>query len=95
MRFVLGRTNALDGVVPTCGSEAGTSRNLAIVQCSSKRYTRSITAVMSASCIAIRRHANQLVAILGSLWAGGVFRLRCERTSPSIIVMPTPGRFPC
>lgn len=45
MRFVLGRTNALDGFVPTCGDETGTSLNLAIVQCS-KRYTRSIITAM-------------------------------------------------
>jgi len=30
----------------------------------------------------------------GSFVAGGVFRLRVERISPSITVMPTPGRLP-
>ena len=39
---VLGRTNAVDGVVPTCGGETGTGPSFSVVQCSSKRYTRSV-----------------------------------------------------
>ena len=31
---------------------------------------------------------------VGAFSAGGVLRLRCERTMPSMTVMPTPGRSP-
>ncbi len=32
--------------------------------------------------------------IMGKCVAGGVLRLRLVRTTPSIIVMPTPGKLP-
>ena len=32
--------------------------------------------------------------IIGKCVAGGVLRLRLVRTTPSIIVMPTPGKLP-
>ena len=43
---VLGLTNAVDGVVPTCGGEFGKSLSFAVVQCSSKRLVGSIVNAM-------------------------------------------------
>ena len=37
---------------------------------------------------------DQCPTITGTLVAGGVLRLRCVRTMPSMMVIPTPGRSP-
>lgn len=63
---VLGRTNAVDGVVPTCGGETGTGPNFSVVQCSSKRFVRSIITAMQTFHMSMRFHSNQLATILGS-----------------------------